>query len=249
MAKKHDKYLICGDVYRRDEIDATHFPVFHQIDCFAKSDNPGKDLRDNLTNLIRKLFGNINFKFLEDYENPDVHFPFTINSLEVEIEFNGKKMEILGGGTVHPEILESLKIKSNAFAFGLGLERLAMAMFEVPDIRYFWSEDERFTSQFKSGQITKFKSYSKYESCYKDISMFIDERFNFNDLNEIVRKHDSDNIVESVKLIDKFTNKSGKTSHCYRIQYRSMDRTLTNQEIDSIQFKIRDDAKLIAELR
>lgn len=61
------------------------------------------------------------------------------------------------------------------WAFGLGLERLAMVLFSIPDIRLFWSEDERFTSQFKAGKIVKFNSYSKYPLCYKDVSFWLPE--------------------------------------------------------------------------
>jgi len=60
-----------------------------------------------------------------------------------------------------------------AWAFGLGLERFAMKLFEIPDVRLFWSKDERFTSQFKKGEITKFEPFSKYPACTKDFSFWI----------------------------------------------------------------------------
>lgn len=59
------------------------------------------------------------------------------------------------------------------WAFGLGLERIAMVLFNIPDIRLFWSKDERFLSQFKSGKITQFQPYSKYPPCYKDMSFWL----------------------------------------------------------------------------
>ena len=59
------------------------------------------------------------------------------------------------------------------WAFGLGLERIAMVLFNIPDIRLFWSNDDRFLSQFKSGKITQFQSYSKYPPCYKDMSFWL----------------------------------------------------------------------------
>ena len=59
------------------------------------------------------------------------------------------------------------------WAFGLGLERLAMVLFDIPDIRLFWSEDARFTSQFVNGKITKFLPYSKFPMCYKDVSFWL----------------------------------------------------------------------------
>ena len=114
-----------------------------------------------------------------------------------------------------------------------------MVLFKVPDIRLFWSNDERFLNQFSDGKISKFEPYSKYESCYKDISLFLNDKFNYNELCNIAREADKDSMIESIELIDTFV-KGNLTSHCYRITYRSMDRTLTNYEIDLIQNQIRD---------
>ena len=72
------------------------------------------------------------------------------------------------------------------WAFGLGLERLAMVLFSIPDIRLFWSDDDRFTSQFKEGKIVKFNSYSKYPLCYKDVSFWLPENgLHPNDVYEV----------------------------------------------------------------
>jgi phenylalanyl-tRNA synthetase alpha chain len=133
-----------------------------------------------------------------------------------------------------------------AWAFGVGVERLAMVMFGIPDIRLFWSDDHRFLDQFQAGQITKFKPFSKYEVCYKDVSFFIPDKFSYNDLCTIARDEDHDDIIESVVLIDEF-QKKGRTSQCYRITYRAMDRTLVNSEIDKIQKSIR--RRLVDELK
>lgn len=78
------------------------------------------------------------------------------------------------------------------WAFGLGLERWAMKLFDINDIRLFWSTDERFINQFKQGEITKFKPYSKYPACYKDIAFwlptpFTEDSFNENELFQLVR--------------------------------------------------------------
>lgn len=249
------RYISCGDVYRKDAIDSTHFPVFHQMDAFYIVE-PGvdvqQDLRNRLSGLVKHLFGeDCTHRFLEEKDCHDVYFPFTVNSLEVEIDFkmnNGetKQLEILGAGTVHPDIMKDLGLPDHqAWAFGLGLERLAMIMFDIPDIRQFWSNDTRFLNQFSNGKVTKFKPYSKYEMCYKDISFFLSEKFSYNDLCSIARDEDERNVIESIKLIDEF-KKNDLTSHCYRITYRSMDSTLKNSEIDRIQSKIRD--RVIQEL-
>lgn len=244
------KYITCGDVYRKDTIDATHYPVFHQIDAFCivpDGVDVKQDLRDRLSGLVRHLFGpNVKHRFLEDSEVEEVYFPFTVDSLEVEVEINTpegpKYLEILGAGTVHPDIMKDLGLEDQkAWAFGLGVERLAMIMFEIPDIRLFWSTDKKFLNQFKSGKITKFKPYSKHEMCYKDISFFLSKEFNYNDFCSIVRDVDRENLIESITLKDEFHVKS-RTSHCYRITYRSMEGTLKNSEVDKVQATIRERA-------
>lgn len=246
------KYITCGDVYRKDAIDATHYPVFHQIDAFCivpDGVDVKQDLRNRLSGLVTHLFGSdAKHQFLEDSEHEDVYFPFTVDSLEVNVEFKvdgvTKHLEILGAGTVHPDIMKDLGLENHqAWAFGLGIERLAMVMYDIPDIRLFWSQDRRFLDQFVPRQVTKFKPYSKYESCYKDVSLYTSSAFNYNELCSIARDEDKHNIIESITLIDEFPHK-GRMSQCYRMVYRSMDSTLKNSEVDKIQKAIR---KRIAE--
>ena len=175
-------------------------------------------------------------------------------------------MEVLGCGVIHSGVLENVgKSDRHGWAFGLGLERLAMVLFDVPDIRLFWSDDERFTKQFKAGMfkaggvdMQKFKPYSKYPPCLKDVSFWLPKDaedgsnpFSENNLCEVVRDA-AGSLVEEVKLIDEFENpKKGLTSNCFRIVYRSMERSLTDEEINAIQDKVRENmvAKLGVELR
>lgn len=237
------KYITCGDVYRKDAIDATHYPVFHQIDAFCivpDGVDVKQDLRNRLSGLVKHLFGpDCQHQFLEDSEHEDVYFPFTVDSLEVSVQFKIEDkvhhLEILGAGTVHPDIMKDLGLPNHkAWAFGLGIERLAMVMFDIPDIRLFWTHDKRFLSQFKAGQVTRFKPYSKYEACYKDVSFYTSPTFTYNDLCTIARDEDRNNLIESITLIDEFYHK-GKASQCYRLVYRSVDGTLKNTEINKIQ--------------
>ena len=126
-----------------------------------------------------------------------------------------------------------------------------MILFGIPDIRLFWSEDERFIEQFEEGVITRFKPYSKYPPCLKDVAFWCPEDFHENDLFEVVRDVAGD-LVEKVDLIDDFVHpKTGRHSQCYRITYRSMDRNLTNEEIDDLQWEVRDrtEKQLQVELR
>jgi hypothetical protein len=84
----------------------------------------------------------------------DAYFPFTEPSYELEIFFNGKWLEVLGCGVMEQSILDgNFRPGHKAWAFGLGLERLAMVLFDIPDIRLFWSEDDRFLKQFKAGDL------------------------------------------------------------------------------------------------
>lgn len=176
----------------------------------------------------------------------DAYFPFTHPSFELEIFYQNEWMEVLGCGVIRPEIIEKATGKDASltlgWAFGLGLERLAMVLFSIPDIRLFWSDDKRFLDQFASGKMDiTFVPYSKYPLCFKDISFWLpgDSSFHVNDLNEGVRDIAGD-LVEKVQLMDIFVQpKTGRTSHCYRINYRSMDRNLTNEEIDVLQDRVR----------
>jgi phenylalanyl-tRNA synthetase alpha chain len=160
------KYIICGDVYRKGTIDATHFPVFHQTDAFCIVEDGidvKNDLRDKLTGLIKNLFGDtVKFKILEGTDNKDIHFPFTVDSLEIEVELkldNGetKLIEMLGAGTVHPDIMKDLGLPNHqAWAFGINIENIAMGIFNIPDIRLFWSTNPKFISQFVNGINSKY---------------------------------------------------------------------------------------------
>lgn len=249
------RFLVSGDVYRRDEIDRSHYPIFHQMEgvkLFTPDDYVGDsrdkmeaikvELKDSLEKLAEHLFGvNTTMRWTDTY------FPFTEPSFELEILFEDEWLEVLGCGVIHPEVLQKAgRGDEMGYAFGLGLERLAMVLFQIPDIRLFWTRDERFHQQFASGEIVQFEPYSKFPPCLKDISFWIEgdnttnSTFHVNDLNEIVRDVAGD-LVERVWLIDDFVHpKTGNTSHCYRIAYRSMDRSLTNDEIDDLQEIVRN---------
>jgi phenylalanyl-tRNA synthetase alpha chain len=171
----------------------------------------------------------------------DEYFPFTDPSYELEILFNDEWMEVLGSGVIRQEIIRNSNRQGKGWAFGLGLERLAMVLFGIPDIRLFWSDDVRFHSQFTSGEIITFQPYSKYPPCFKDISFWTPEdgTFHENDIHELVRTVAGD-LVEKVELIDSFVHpKTQRLSNCFRISYRSMDRSLTNEEVDSLQEQVR----------
>ncbi|EIW68997.1 hypothetical protein TREMEDRAFT_68902 [Tremella mesenterica DSM 1558] len=319
--KDLNSWLLTADVYRRDEIDSSHYPVFHQMEgthiwpqdeldvlpelnrklsmelkkCPLIIEDPTKvgpdnpyqsehdpvhaaeitqHLKHSLNSLIFRLFGQsathegepLRVRWIEAF------FPFTTPSYEVEVWWNGEWLELLGCGVVMQRTLDQARVGHKAgWAFGLGLERIAMVLFDIPDIRLFWSTDPRFISQFSPGQITQFKPYSKYPPCYKDMSFWLpissvpassehgavsaggriqegemsvkmDENggkvFHENDFCEIVRDVAGD-LVETVELIDDFTHpKTGRQSKCYRLNYRSMDRSLSNAEVNVLQDQV-----------
>ncbi len=253
------RFLVTGDVYRRDEIDKTHYPVFHQMEGVAlfhipsgspigPPDHMERMMKDYMIGMVEKVFG----RFGKAQEQPvpktrfvESYFPFTTPSWELEIDWNGEWLEVAGCGLVHPEVIKRAGngksvMELGGWAFGVGLERLAMLVFGIPDIRLFWSEDERFVNQFKDLD-SRFKPFSVQPNCYKDMAFWIPAGYSENDFYQIVRDLHGD-LVESVKLIDKFS-KNGSESHCYRINYRSMDRTLTNEEINVRQQQLRDRMK------
>ncbi|XP_067016451.1 phenylalanine--tRNA ligase, mitochondrial-like [Acropora muricata] len=277
-----DAFLVTGDVYRRDEIDMCHYPVFHQMEgvrlfsqheLFAQYEEPMEifdksktktpekqavytleamklvefNLKQMLVRIVEHLCGEgVGMRWV------DAYFPFTHPSWELEVQFEGEWLELLGCGVMEHNILVNGGAEHKiGWAFGIGLERLAMKLFNIPDIRLFWSEDPRFLSQFEANTISEFKPFSKYPPTYKDVAFWVPEDFSPNNLFDVVRGSAGD-IVEKVELKDKFTHpKTQQESHCYRITYRSMDKTFTDAEINSIQDKVRKEVQetLQVELR
>lgn len=139
--------MTSGRCYRRDEIDASHFPIFHQLDVIAIDENISfADLKWVLYQLASSLFGkDVQLRFRPSY------FPFTTPSAEVDVMFNGKWLEILGAGMIRPEVLEAGGVDSEkwqGFAFGLGLDRMAMIRHGITDIRLMYENEEAFLRQF-----------------------------------------------------------------------------------------------------
>jgi phenylalanyl-tRNA synthetase alpha chain len=148
-----------GACYRRDEIDATHSAQFHQIEGLYVDENVSvADLKGALEFFMRELFGaDTAVRFRPHY------FPFTEPSFEIDVKSKALKggeqwIEVAGSGTVHPAVFEEVNKargdkaydpeKWTGFAFGLGMDRLAMILFDIPDIRLFAQNDLRFLGQF-----------------------------------------------------------------------------------------------------
>jgi len=275
-----DSFLIVGDVYRRDEVDRSHYPIFHQMEgvrLFADyqlfKDQRGRQIKDfrlfqvdgaktaekqeahteesaklielhlkgTLTGLAHYLFGKeIEIRWV------DAYFPFTHPSWEMEIFFGGKWMEVLGCGVVEQKIICDSGVTDRAgWAFGLGLERLAMILYKIPDIRLFWTSDSGFTHQFEGKNpedVVEFVPFSKAPQCINDLSFWLPddvESFDSNDFYDLARTIDSDDLLEQIKLIDVFEHpKTRRTSHCYRIVYRHATRPLKQETVNEVHAEI-----------
>ena len=330
-----DGYLICADVYRRDAIDRSHYPVFHQMegartwdrraaekggktlaqiiwedvakipqhDIEVEDPNPtiqaernplqkghnedeteaiATHLKRSLENVVVGIFNAA--KTASDAEPAaaneplkmrwvEAYFPFTSPSWELEVFWQGDWLEVLGSGIVQQSILNNAGVPHRVgWAFGLGLERIAMLLYSIPDIRLFWSTDSRFLTQFSaSAPIKRFVPFSKYPACFKDVSFWLRTSssaaggaspvptpgsstvalFHENDLMEIAREVCGD-VVEDIRLTDEFVHpKTGRRSMCYRVNYRHLERTLTNEEANEMHERFRQQLvdKLGVELR
>ena len=135
-----------GRVYRRDAVDATHSPVFHQIEVLAIDEHLDfSHLRGTVLAFLKTFFGDLPIRFRASY------FPFTEPSAEVDVQWRGKWLEVMGCGMVDPAVLEELGIdpeKYSGFAAGLGVERFCMVRHGVDDIRKLYTSDLRFLEQF-----------------------------------------------------------------------------------------------------
>ena len=337
-ANGSDGYTISGDVYRRDSIDKTHYPIFHQIEGALTWDRSAFKSTSDFVDHIKKDLATIepanievedpdptfnpdSNPLQEKYHSPEeceviaahlkrslehmaviifteadkalqasgqasqedqeplkvrwveAFFPHTSPSWELEIWWRGDWLEVLGCGVIEQPLLERADVPTRmGWAFGLGLERLAMLLFGIPDIRLFWSKDSRFLSQFdESKSIKRFQPFSKYPAAPRDVAFWLPKAgpvvvetpaatstapspaggqfkeptasetpaFHENDLMEVVRNTAGDS-AEDVALVDEFTHpKTGRRSLCYRITYRSLEKTLTNEEANALHEKIR----------
>lgn len=163
------------------------------------------ELKNTLSGLSKSLFGeNIKTRWT------DTQFPFTYPSWELEIYYKNRWLEVLGCGIVRNEILQKAGVIEDTigYAFGIGLERLAMVLYDIPDIRLFWSKDSGFLNQFNETDLYKdiqYKPVSVYPQCINDLSFWLPndttiEEFVLNDFYDIVRDI-AGNTLEQVRNI------------------------------------------------
>src|SRR3954469_19228711 len=136
-----------GTCYRRDDIDATHYPIFHQVDAIAIDRGISfTDLKWTLFEWLRSMLGNcIKLRFRPSY------FPFTTPSAEVDVFYRGRWMELGGSGMIHPDVLRHANLDPDEWQgwdFGMGTERICLARHNIDDIRLLYENDESFLRQF-----------------------------------------------------------------------------------------------------
>ncbi|CAN8103570.1 unnamed protein product [Discula destructiva] len=319
-ANESNGYLISADVYRRDEVDRSHYPVFHQMEGvrlwdrtrvpngdiaaavwadleqlpqhgitvedsnppFHAERNPlqaahhspaeaeaiAAHLKRSLELMVVEIFTRAKKAAAAAHKDDDeplrvrwveAYFPFTSPSWELEVYYGGDWLEVLGCGVTQQSMyINAGQPQQLGWAFGIGLDRIAMLLFDIPDIRLFWSQDARFLAQFAGvsadlDRLRRFVPFSKHPECYKDVSFWLGSTtsaagggsmkasahdFHENDVMEIIRSVAGDT-VEDVKLVDEFTHpKTGRRSMCYRINYRSLERTLTNTETNRMHAEV-----------
>lgn len=197
------------------------------------NDELKNDLISTLEGLCDTLFPGSEKRVKEDY------FPFTNPSFEIEVYYNNKWIEILGCGLIESQIIDNCSkfnnqlLSKKGWAFGLGLDRLAMILFDIPDIRLLWVSDPKFTEQFSPGTIQKFVPYPILDVIARDVSFYIPrEQFDKiwkkeNDMYETIRETANtkyQDIIAKVELFDEYYNKKQeKTSRAYRIHYSPPD--------------------------
>jgi len=245
--------LCYGKVYRKDEIDSRHMNVFHQLGGWYIAPDSEKvepqDLKNVLGDIVRAVFGpQAAFRINDDI------FPYTDPSFEVEINVKGTAaegpakgewLELVGSGMPKKSVLGKMGVTGyHGWAFGFGIERLAITSMQLPDIRLLWSDDERVKKQLVLGR--KYEEVSKYPPVTRDISFVVGKEFVPNNYFDLIRDRGGD-LVEEVSLLDKYEDpdKFGKdtVSYTYRIIYRSTDRTLRSEEVDVIQERIYSDTE------
>ncbi|CAG9535462.1 unnamed protein product [Cercopithifilaria johnstoni] len=201
-----------------------------------------KDLKTTLETLCHHIFGtNYDMRWIK------ADFPFTYPSFELEVYYEDRWIEVLGCGIMEQDLLRMAGIVDKVgWAFGLGLERLAMALYGVPDIRLFWSLDSGFLTQFAGkspNEDFKYVPISIHPQVFYDLSFWLPEGVGPKEMNaetcDLIRSI-GDQLIEQVKITDTFEHPETKRiSQTYRLVYRSHEEALTKETVNKVHFKIR----------
>lgn len=239
-------FVFPGLAYRRDVIDPKHLDVFHQIDIWTLQSNQahGVTNREALLKLVKVVFDaacpNAEMIVLE------AKHPYTTDGIEVYAKMDGKEIEVLEAGLVHPTLLKLAGLDPNKYsglALGMGLERLIMARKQLPDIRLIRSTDTRVKAQMMNMEV--FKNVSNMPPLTRDMSYCVDRNETEEDICEEIRDVFGENadLLEQVEILkrtpyaeleDIAKQRLGASKNqdnvLIRITLRHPDKTLTKKE-------------------
>lgn len=247
-----DRVIICpGICFRRDVVDKTHTGTPHQVDVWRIKKGGNKLERTDLIKLIETILKAVMGEDVVYRVNETSH-PYTLHGVEIEAMHKGNWLEILEAGEVNPKVLEDAGLDPNEYsglASGFGLDRLAMMVKELDDIRLLRSKDTRTQAQMRN--LEKYKQVSKMPPMTRDISVVVDESLTVEDISEAIRKAvGSDKVpwLEEIKIMSetpyeqlpdvarqRLGAKEGQKNLLIRIVIRSLDKTLVKDEADDIR--------------
>lgn len=239
-------FMLPGLAYRRDVIDPKHLDVFHQIDIWTlqEIEKNGKVTREDLLYLVRAIF---------EAACPDAEMivyeakhPYTVNGIEVYAKVDGKEIEVLEAGLIHPEVLKRAGLDPEKYcglASGMGVERLIMARKNLPDIRLIRSKDPRIIKQMLD--MEKYIDISNQPAISRDMSYCVDKDDREEDICEEIREAfgDDSDLLEEVKVLERTSYRDlnpaaikrlgaqeGQDNVLVRIILRHPDKTLVKKE-------------------
>lgn len=225
-ARDDKKFLVVGEVYRKDYVDRWHQPIFHQMEGVCLD---GSDMLEVLDSAVYRFFPDLAYRRVVS------HYPFTSQSYEYEIKKNGKWIEIMGCGIIDQQIIDNCDRKGEtAWAFGLGLERMAMLLYNIPDIRWFWADDESFLSQFRKK--TPKCNLGRQPAFLREISLKVYPGFCHTEFCSQVWEA-AGHLIERVKLAKQYSSLSGRHRD-YRLFYSAVNRSLTTSEVNDIHGRV-----------
>ncbi|MEK7390858.1 MAG: hypothetical protein AAB635_01835 [Patescibacteria group bacterium] len=258
-------FVFLGLVYRRDVIDPKHLDVFHQMDIWTLQKNGDRSpmAKEDLLRLVTSVF-----KAVVPDKKPiiyDAVHPYTLGGIEVyadlsksgdskDVSQGGAQLEILEAGLAHPEVLRGAGFdpdKYSGLASGIGLDRLVMALKEIPDVRFLRSNEPRIAVQMKNTE--KFKEVSSMPPISRDMSYCIPENYTEEDINEEIKDAFGDMafLVENVKIMsrtkyadllpvarEKLGASPEQNNVLVNITLRHPDLTMTKKEANQLYEKV-----------
>jgi phenylalanyl-tRNA synthetase alpha chain len=212
-----NNFVICDKVYRKDCIDPYHYPVFHQIEYVDKK--PNMDQIIFVNNLMSYIVPNCNYRVTKNYNSTveDILFSF-----QVHTKIKNKNIKLIEGQV----------FRNNCWRFNIGLERIAMVKYDIPDIRYFWTDNRNFLHQFIGHKDHKFIHYVKSYPIERFLKLKIEygEAFDENNMLEYLRFASKDSISDVTEC------SSNEYFKVYKITYYPIENINMSAYIQNIDY-------------